>query len=86
MRLTGLALVLMTAIVLSAAAAAGPYDHPSPVKNAPATEQAPPANPQDPIHQCRLGCGDSCKAFGNPALRQQCLDSCYSKCAATYER
>lgn len=79
--------LFLTALVWSATAAAGPYDQPPPNPTPPASSAAapaPPENPEDPVHQCRLGCGDSCKAFANPGLRQQCLDSCYSKCTATY--
>lgn len=56
----------------------------APAGDAALAAETPPENPQDPLHQCRLGCKDSCKAFGNPALRKQCLGSCYSKCTATY--
>lgn len=68
-------------------ATARPYDRPpqaAPAGDGAPAAEAPPDDPQDPIHQCRLGCTDSCKAFGNPGLKQQCLESCYSKCTATY--
>ena len=77
--------LLLAAAAWSFAAAAGPYDHPSPPKPAPAAAPEPPPDPQDPVYQCRLGCNNSCKAFASPGLQQQCLQSCYGKCTATYE-
>lgn len=75
------------AVLFAAAALAGPYDHPAPKSPPPGQQSAAdaPENPQDPMHQCKLGCVDSCKTFANPGLRDQCLKSCEAKCSATYE-
>ncbi len=76
--------LVLAAFVWGAAAAAGPYESP-PRPAADMPPAAAPEEPQDRVHQCRLGCAESCKAFANPGLQQQCLDSCYAKCTATYE-
>jgi hypothetical protein len=80
--------VVLGAGMFGAGVLAGPYDHPepkTPPPGPPPAAAAAPENPQDPMHQCQLGCVDSCKAFANPGLRDQCLASCNAKCSATYE-
>lgn len=70
-----------------AAGLAGTAAWAEPQANPPPASPAPnaPANPQDPMHQCKLGCLDNCKTFANPGLRAQCVQSCNAKCKATYE-